>query len=83
MISKGKMLYFLLNMEADGTDEGGWGGQGGRDGGGRDLTCLRTRSNMEAIEADRGGIEADGGILGKIGGVWADRGCCGGWGRGG
>ena len=23
IISKGKMLYFLLNMEADGVDEGG------------------------------------------------------------
>ena len=66
-------------MREGGADEGGWDGRGGnRVGHARERD--RTWRLLKQIE---GGIEADEGVSGKIEGVWTNRGCCGGWGRGG
>ena len=56
-ISKGKMLYFLLNIEADKADEGGWGGQEGMEQmGGNVVGRGETNSDRVGNGVERGPI---------------------------
>ena len=61
------MLYFLLNMEADGMDKGGWGGREREQG--------QTRGQMGRMGSDRG---SDRGLtwpgMGLDGGMWSGTG---------